>query len=210
MKLQTLCTLAIVGIFSSPLSAVTLLDNTSTPFSSTASFGWSVSGYSVWLIQTGSTAYDLNSIQFAYKANITPQVGQITFSLYSGQTPSGTAVASQTFSNVSFSLTRTAVTYNLQSGFSMAANSVYSLAFTTDRSDLDIAGTDYRYAWSSDDGYSFLGRKLTFDGVNFFGPYTNGTPWLKLESVPEPSAVSLLAVGLGGVIALRRCRRSAV
>jgi len=29
-------------------------------------------------------------------------------------------------------------------------------------------------------------------------------------AVPEPSAVSLLVVGMGGVMALRRCRRSAV
>jgi hypothetical protein len=33
---------------------------------------------------------------------------------------------------------------------------------------------------------------------------------ISVASVPEPSAVSLLVVGLGGVIALRRCRRSAV
>ncbi|MFM8653472.1 MAG: PEP-CTERM sorting domain-containing protein [Verrucomicrobiota bacterium] len=31
-----------------------------------------------------------------------------------------------------------------------------------------------------------------------------------MVTVPEPSAVSLLVVGLGGVMALRRCRRSAV
>jgi len=31
-----------------------------------------------------------------------------------------------------------------------------------------------------------------------------------LNIVPEPSALSLLVVGLGGVMALRRCRRSAV
>jgi len=42
----------------------------------------------------------------------------------------------------------------------------------------------------------------------YMGNY--GNPTDNLEAIPEPSALSLLVVGLGGVIALRRCRRSAV
>ena len=63
---------------------------------------------------------------------------------------------------------------------------------------------------------SVLGNDLSSFGVNtedLQGSYSNqmnGSPERALViSVPEPSALSLLAVGLGGMIALRRVRRKA-
>lgn len=41
-------------------------------------------------------------------------------------------------------------------------------------------------------------------------PRLSGNVVVTYEIVPEPSAASLLALGLGGLIALRRCRRKAV
>ena len=51
---------------------------------------------------------------------------------------------------------------------------------------------------------------VTFSSTSNVRPVIDNFEANTFSGVPEPSAVSLLVVGLGGVIALRRCRRSAV
>jgi len=55
--------------------------------------------------------------------------------------------------------------------------------------------------------FSSLGTSLPYEVIppSFFGDLI-----LTYEIIPEPSAASLLALGLTGLVALRRCRRNAV
>lgn len=93
----------------------------------------------------------------------------------------------------------------------------------------DVIGTQY-FSLPSTDWFSFASYftgsgtvssvasqsiNITSDGPNYL---LNSTPTASsgsailtyIYTVPEPSCVSLLALGLGGLVALRRCRRTDV
>lgn len=202
-----LCALAIAGASTVPLSAATLLDNTSAGISVSNAVSFDSDDSVALLFSTGSTAYDLRSIEFAINSVIN-ETGSITLSLYSGATPSGTAVASQTFSGISFTSTPTALTKNLSDAFAVAANSNYTLLLATSVSFGRLCSTTTGANLSGGtSGLTYLGRKLPSRGASWVGPFTSGTPYMKLTdtvAVPEPSAFSLLAIGLGGLAILRR------
>ena len=98
---------------------------------------------------------------------------------------------------------------------SLASATPYLITFQL-ASQLNLnAGTYFLSIWSDDGNQMQWHRSKSISTADItvqsspsvVGP--NAAPVLTL-SVPEPSALSLLVVGLGGVIALRRCRRSAV
>lgn len=78
-----------------------------------------------------------------------------------GATPSGTAIASQTFSGISFTTTATALTENLSDGFAVAANSNYTLLLTNSvpfgKINLTTTGANLSGGAS---GLTYLGRKF--------------------------------------------------
>ena len=203
-----LCALAIAGASTVPLSAATLLDNTSAGISVSTGISFDSDDSVALLFSTGSTAYDLRSIEFAINSVIN-ETGSITLSLYSGATPSGTAVASQTFSGISFTSTGTALTKNLSDAFAVAANSNYTFLLATSVSFGRLFSTTTGANLSGGtSGLTYLGRKFSPNGgASWNGPFTSATPYMKLTdtvAVPEPSAFSLLAIGLGGLAILRR------
>jgi hypothetical protein len=146
-----------------------------------------------------------------------PETGSVTFSLYSGSTPSGPALASQTFSGISFPATATSFTENLADGFSLAANSEYTLVIASSLSFGQLSTTTTGDTLSGGtSGLTYLGRKFSLDsGSTWNGPFENFTPWMKLSdtavttsAVPEPSgflATSLL-LGAAGLIRRRQAR----
>jgi hypothetical protein len=215
----TLLSCAALAAFTPSLhAATTLLDNTSAAISPTAGLSLEPSTRHALLFSTGSTAYDLRSIQFAMMNTInSPETGSVTFSLYSGSTPSGPALASQTFSGISFPATATSFTENLADGFSLAANSNYTLVFASSLSDGQLSSTTTGATLSGGtSGLTYLGRKFSLDsGSTWNGPFENFTPWMKLSdtavttsAVPEPSgflATSLL-LGAAGLIRRRQAR----
>jgi hypothetical protein len=215
----TLLSCAALAAFTPSLrAATTLLDNTSAAISPIDGLGLQPSSRNALLFSTGSTAYDLRSIQFAMRnQDPSPETGSVTFSLYSGSTPSGPALASQTFSGISFPATATSFTENLADGFSLAANSNYTLVFASSLSDGQLSSTTTGATLSGGtSGLTYLGRKFSLDsGDTWNGPFENVTPWMKLSdtavttsAVPEPSgflATSLL-LGAAGLIRRRQAR----
>jgi hypothetical protein len=214
----TLLSCAALAAFPPSLhAATTLLDNTSAAISPTDGLALQPSRQHALLFSTGSTAYDLRSIQFAIRIEGPPETGSVTFSLYSGSTPSGPALASQTFSGISFPATATSFTENLADGFSLAANSNYTLVFASSLSAGQLSTTTTGATLSGGtSGLTYLGRKFSLDsGDTWNGPFENFTPWMKLSdtavttsAVPEPSgflATSLL-LGAAGLIRRRQAR----
>ncbi|KAB2640551.1 MAG: PEP-CTERM sorting domain-containing protein [Verrucomicrobia bacterium] len=189
-------------------ASTTLLDNTSASIDGAGGlvFNSTSSGIPL-LFSTGSTAYSLNSIELAIASDVT-ETGSFTLSLYSGGTPSGTAIASQTFSGISFTGTATALTENLSDGFSVAANSNYTLLFQTSVSQGRMSTTTTGDILSGGtSGLTYLGRKYSPNGVNWIGPWTTVTPYMQLTgtaAIPEPSALALLGLGTLGLVARRR------
>ena len=207
----TLLSCAALAAFTPSLrAATTLLDNTSNPISSTNAVAWGSS----WLVglafSTGSTAYNLHSIQFAPKGD--GSLGTFTVSLYQGdatsKNPTGSALASQTFSGISFTNTATALTENLNDSFSLETQSYYVLVLSTDLSDAGIASAEPVTTFDpGTSGLTYLGREFSLNGGSSWGgPFDSGTPWMKLTgtAVPEPSAFVMLGLGAIGLVARRR------
>jgi hypothetical protein len=208
----TLLSCAALAAFTPSLrAATTLLDNTSNPISATDEVAWGSS----WLVglafSTGSTAYNLRSIQFAARGD--GSFGTFTVSLYQGdatsQNPTGSALASQTFGGIASESTHTSFTENLNESFSLETQSYYVLVLSTDLSDARIGSVaPVTTLDPGTSGLNYLGREFSLDGGSSWGgPFDSATPWLKLTgtpAVPEPSAFVMLGLGAIGLVARRR------
>ena len=210
----TLLSCAALAAFTPSLrAATTLLDNTSNPITSGSlinGVSWGSSTLVGLAFSTGSTAYNLRSIQFAPKGD--GSFGTFTVSLYQGdaisQKPSGSALASQTFSGIAFESTHTSFTENLNDSFSLGTNTNYVLVLSTDLSDANIGSAEPVTTLDpGTSGLTYLGREFSFNGgISWGGPFASGTPWMKLTgtAVPEPSAFVMLGLGAIGLVARRR------
>ena len=157
-------------------------------------FAWNLSGRSAATISS-ATLY-LNS------SNVS---GSGTYSIYD--------VSSSTASllNPGNTLTSVAAFSDLGGGnsygstsYSSASNGQYSVI------NFNTAGiAALQAAWGV--GFFDIGGAAVGTGMIFGGSSSVPTSqtYLSVDIVPEPSALSLLVVGLGGVIALRRVRRKA-
>ena len=204
----TMLSCAALAAFAPSLRAsTTLLDNTSAGISGNTALTWTSTNSLALLFSTGSTAYDLDSIEFAISSTI-DETGSFTLSLYSGATPSGTAIASQTFSGISFTTTATALTENLSDGFAVAANSNYTLLLTNSVPfrKINLTNTGANLSGGAS-GLTYLGRKFSSNGgASWNGPFTSGAPYMKLTgtaAIPEPSAFVMLGLGAIGPVARR-------
>lgn len=215
-----LCSCAALAACTPSLRAATaLLDNTSAAISPSGGVGIGSGRQHALLFSTGSTAYDLRSIQFALRnTQLEPEMGSVTFSLYSGFTPSDPALASQTFSGILYVTTPTSFTENLADGFSLAANSDYALVVSGSTSFGQLSSTTTGDMLSGGtSGLTFLGRKFRLDsGSNWGNTFDTGIPWMKLcdtavatPAVPEPSTLALLGLAAGGLLTRRHTKRAA-
>jgi len=226
MKIQFLCTLAIVGSLSSTLSAATLVfkfEETGSDLKLTVSGSWS--SLANWQLTsagaTGNPTYIQSNFDYirATPASINLTVSGKQVDVYTWQqepdpwgphpterfgnggdisygtdylpTSAGDSVAFQaegTFIDL-FTMQHTfKATLSLPKDYVLGSNIITSATFA---------------------GKSFNSLQLGPLGSSYdfqYGPDKISV----IIAVPEPSALSLLAIGLGGVIALRRCRRSAV
>ena len=207
------CT-ALAAFTPSLRAATTLLDNTSNPITSGPVFNsvnWGSSTLIGLAFSTGSTAYNLRSIQFAPKGD--GSLGTFTVSLYQGgaisKKPTGSALASQTFSGIAFESTYTSFTKNLNDSFSLETNTNYVLVLSTDLSDAAIGTANPVTTLDpGTSGLTYLGREFSSNGGSSWGgPFDSATPWMKLTDtavIPEPSALALLGLGAIGLVARRR------
>jgi hypothetical protein len=190
-------------------AATTLLDNTSAALSKSSALVWNSEVRWGLVFSTGSTAYNLGSIEFATEQNAT---GNLTLSLFqanpTSKKPTGSALATDTFSYVA---DEAGVVAEDLTGFSVAANSFYVLTLATNVFDgsIWIAEPDTTLSGGSS-GLTYLGREFSTDGGSSWGgPFEDAVPWMKLtdtasQAGPEPSALALLALGAGGLLARRR------
>ena len=92
----------------------------------------------------------------------------------------------------------------------ITANSAYGVSSITGLVDTAwhgaLEGPNGWLIWSALSPNSLGQVQITVDNLE---PHYNNINALRISSVPEPSAISLIVVGMAGVIALRRVRRKA-
>ena len=213
----TLLSCAALAAFTPSLrAATTLLDNTSTAPSPDGGINIGLGFSQALVFSTGSTAYNLGSIQFATSSG----PGDLTLSLYqadsNSKTPTGSALATETFS---YTPDGAGVVEENLTGFSLAANSFYALTFVAANGTFTTLRTLDTTLSGGSSGLTYIGREFSNNGGSSWnGPFTSSTPWMKLtdtatsatSAVPEAStSLGLLALGAGGILTRRRSKRAA-
>lgn len=222
-KISTLLFSA-VALFSSAvnpsLHADILLDNTSEPINTGVVYTWS--GWFGPSFSTGPQAYTLSSLTLLPMTNNNPGTitGGITAELFAAggdYRPTGSALGSETFLNVPFTVATNPVAWTgtFLNTVTLDANSSYVLKLSNSIGDGSVIGLPVNVSAPVSTGTS----GLTYNGRVFYssyygdviGPFAT-TPWLKLEgdvsspAVPEPSQVAylLLLASVGGYVAMKR------
>ena len=137
--------------------------------------------------------------------------GSYTIGIWSnsGSNTPGSLLAGTTFTFFDYNSTTKLARYS-NSGFTLADNTTYWLVADETSAlgfAVDTTASPNQIGWA-------LGNNVFYRSASSTDAWSPVGGPMKIElstnAVPEPSALSLLVVGLGGVIALRRCRRSAV
>ena len=214
-----------VALFSSAVSpslhADILLDNTSEPINTGVVYAWS--GWFGPSFSTGPQAYTLSSLTLLPMTNNNPGTitGGITAELFAAggdYKPTGSALGSETFSNVPFTEATNPVAWTgtFLNTVTLDANSSYVLKLSNSIGDGSVIGLPvdvFAPVSTGTSGLTYHGRVFysSFFGSEM-GPLAS-TPWLKLEgdvasaAVPEPSTIAsslLLLAGIGGYVAMKR------
>lgn len=209
--------LLLISILSSA-NAVDLLDNSSSSVS-TSSIASISGGFQYgFVFTTGATGYNLNDLSVVPLAT-TSQVGNFTVSLYatSGNFPSGSALAAETFTGIQFSQlssasTSNAVTLTFTQPFTLQTSTTYALIATSNVTSSGMGmTTPVALPATGSSGLSYIGTLSSIDsGTSWFGPFTTPQAWVKLTGtsvVPEPSTYALAAISAGVLAVMARRRK---
>ena len=194
----------IIG-FSSWTYSATLVSNLSQAYA----YGWSAGFDKAMSFTTDATASSqvIRSFStYAWRTGTFADPNTYTIGIWSnsGSNTPGTLIAGTTFSFYDYSTTTKLARYS-NAGFSLANNTTYWIVVDETGSGglfMDATLSSNQVGWN-------LGNSSYWRSATSTGSWSTDTAIkveLSSDAIPEPSAFSLLVIGLGGLAALRRSK----